>query len=333
MDGAGRARRSTIITTDTASLAGSFAEDVAAGLAGSPKSLPCVYFYDYRGSLIFEEICNLPGYYLTAAEAEILKEHSEEIIAHVPEGPMLVELGSGSCVKTQYIIEELLNTCDRLTYSPIDISRKMLSESSMSLLETYDDLEVIAVAAEYGEGLRRLDMQSGRPKLILWLGSSIGNFEIDEAVAFIRNLVASMSPADRLLIGFDLRKDREVLERAYNDSRGVTARFNLNLLARINRELGGSFSLHCFRHEAVFNDEKSRIEMYLKSMLDQDIRIAALDASFHFDRGERIHTENSHKFSEQSIRTIGVGSGLEVIETWGDSRGYFCLAMFGMREE
>jgi dimethylhistidine N-methyltransferase len=329
MDRAGHAKRSTLITTDTRASVDSFAEDVAAGLGSSPKRLPCVYFYDYQGSLLFEEICALPEYYLTRAEARILQSCSEEIISHVPPDSVLVELGSGSCVKTRYLIEGLLARYTRLTYSPIDVSQKMLKQSSMSLLKAYDDLEVIAVAAEYGEGLQRLDMRSDRPKFILWLGSSIGNFDMDEAADFVKNLLGSMSPEDRLLIGFDLEKERGILERAYDDPGGVTARFNLNLLRRINRELGGEFDLAGFTHEAVYNENKMRIEMYIVSSVDQDVRIAALGTSFHFSRGERIHTENSHKFTSETIGRLAERAGLKVIDQWYDDEKYFSLAMFG----
>lgn len=332
MSGGSHAERSTLITTDTEAFASSFAEDVAAGLSSRPKSLPCIYFYDYEGSLLFEKICALPEYYLTRAEARILRDHSEEIISHVPRDSTLVELGCGSCVKTQYIIEEFLSKSDRLTYSPIDISRKMLKETSISLLETYDELEVIAVAAEYCEGLKKLGMRGGRPKLVLWLGSSIGNFDMTGAVSFIENMLRSMSPEDRLLIGFDLMKDREVLECAYNDAAGITARFNLNLLRRINRELGGEFDLGSFHHEAVYNESKSRIEMYLVSRRDQDVRIDVLDRSYHFDCGERIHTENSHKFLPETIRTLAEKAGLRLIDQWSDDREYFSLVMFGTKK-
>lgn len=325
------AERSVLITTDTESRINSFAEDVAAGLSGNPKSIPCVYFYDYQGSVLFEQICGLPEYYLTRAEAQILRDHSADIISHLPSGSMLVELGCGSCVKTQYIIEELLGKDVRLTYSPIDISPKMLRETSAALLETYRELQVIAVAAEYCEGLEKLDIKSGAPKLILWLGSSIGNFHMDDAASFVRDLQQTMSSRDRLLIGFDLVKDRKVMESAYNDASGVTAGFNLNLLRRINRELGGEFDLGRFRHEALYNDDQSRVEMYLVSKDEQDVEVSMLKTTFHFRRGERIHTENSHKFSPDSILALAGRAGLETVDQWYDDRAYFTLVMFETR--
>jgi dimethylhistidine N-methyltransferase len=320
--------RATIITPGTPSAARSFAEDVDKGLSSSPKHLPCIYFYDYRGSLLFEEICRLPEYYLTRAEAQILRDFSEEIISYMPAHSLLVELGSGSCKKTRYIIEELLKQRDEVIYSPIDISKKMLRESAASLLGQYDNLEIISVAAEYEEGLWHLDMRTDNPKLILWLGSSIGNFELNEAVAFLKSISKSLAPDDLFLIGFDLKKDKEVMERAYNDSPGVTAEFNLNLLSRVNRDLGGDFDLDRFAHRALFNDVKSRIEMYLVSSCEQQVYIADLDRSYGFGEHERIHTENSHKYSLRAIENLADRVGFTTVRQWFDPRKYFNLTLF-----
>ena len=242
--------RATMITTDIEDLINSFAKDIDKGLKDTPKHIPCLYFYDYKGSLLFEEICQLPEYYLTRAETDILETYSEEIISYFPSDTLLVELGSGSSIKTQLIIEELLNQHNKASYSPIDISQRMLSESSISLLEKYPNLEIISVAAEYDEGLRQLEMHNERPKLILWLGSSIGNFKPEEAIDFLKNIVKILSPNDFFLFGFDLQKEKNLLVKAYNDSQEVTAEFNLNLLSRINRELGGEFDLCAHREDA-----------------------------------------------------------------------------------
>ena len=321
-------KRSTMITTDIESFARSFAQDVDRGLSATPKHLPCVYFYDYQGSLLFERICSLPEYYLTGAEATILRTFSDEIASYLPPETALVELGSGSCVKTEYIIEELLEQYGKVVYSPIDVSRRMLKESAAFLLERYAELEIISVAAEYDEGIRLLEMHLDRPKLVLWLGSSIGNFEPAEAAEFLKNIVRLLAPGDLFLIGFDLAKDRGTLERAYNDPGGVTARFNLNLLSRINRELGGRFDTKRFAHKAVYNEERARIEMYLVSKCDQDVPIADLDRIYHFDKKERIHTENSHKFSLEAIDALSREAGLPLVKQWLDDRRYFCLTLF-----
>ena len=320
--------RSTMITTDTEEFADTFVRDVDEGLRQSPKKIPCIYFYDYKGSLLFEKICQLSEYYLTRAETEVLKTNAEEIIACLPSDVVLIELGSGSCNKTRFIIEELLNQNDKVTFSPIDISRKMLLESSRSLLESYEDLEIISVAAEYDEGLRQLDMHVEQPKLILWLGSSIGNFNQKGAVDFLNNIVKTLSPDDSILIGFDLQKEKDVLEDAYNDSQGVTARFNLNLLSRINRELGGEFDLNRFKHLAFYNEKKSRVELYLISACEQEVYIADLDRCYHFGKDERIHTENSHKYSLQAIEGIAHRAGLKIVKQWFDVRRYFNVTLF-----
>ncbi len=320
--------RSTMITTDTEEFADTFVRDVDEGLRQSPKKIPCIYFYDYKGSLLFEEICRLPEYYLTRTETEVLKTNAEEIIACLPSDVVLVELGSGSCNKTRFIIEELLNQNDKVTFSPIDISRKMLLESSRSLLESYEDLEIIPVAAEYDEGLRQLDRHVEEPKLILWLGSSIGNFNQNDAVDFLNNIVKNLSPDDSILIGFDLQKEKDVLEDAYNDSQDVTARFNLNLLSRINRELGGEFDLNRFKHFAFYNEKESRVELYLISACEQEVYIADLDRCYHFGENERIHTENSYKFSLQTIEDIAHHAGLKIVKQWFDVRRYFNVTLF-----
>ena len=306
--------RATMITTDIEDLINSFAKDIDKGLKDTPKHIPCLYFYDYKGSLLFEEICQLPEYYLTRAETDILETYSEEIISYFPSDTLLVELGSGSSIKTQLIIEELLNQHNKASYSPIDISQRMLSESSISLLEKYPNLEIISVAAEYDEGLRQLEMHNERPKLILWLGSSIGNFKPEEAIDFLKNIVKILSPNDFFLFGFDLQKEKNLLVKAYNDSQEVTAEFNLNLLSRINRELGGEFDLDKFMHQAVYNEEKNRIEMYLISTCEQEIYIADLNSCYHFNKNERIHTENSYKFSLKDIDSLADRVGIKVFK-------------------
>ena len=324
-----RTERAAKTASAAADPVSSFAEDVARGLGDSPKHLDCRYFYDYEGSLLFEEICRLPEYYQTRTEATILEAGAGEIIGGMPGTVVLVELGSGSSVKTTIIIEALLEKHGRASYTPIDISHSMLEESTAKLRVRYDRLEIVSIAAEYSTGLAQLRHFDKRPELILWLGSSIGNFERGAAEGFLKDIVRDLSPRDRLLIGFDLVKDVNILEKAYNDSRGVTAAFNLNLLARINRELGGGFDIDSFEHIAEYNRDKDRIEMYLVSTKDQDVPVARLDRSFHFDSGERIHTENSHKYSHEAIKEIAAEAGLRMIRQWHDPRRYFNLTLFG----
>jgi len=309
-----------------------FAGDTARGLGGSPKRLDCRYFYDHAGSLLFEEICRLPEYYQTRTEKKILEEHIGEIIGSLPEDVVLVELGSGSSYKTRIIIEALLEKNGRASYTPIDISRSMLEESAEDLRRRYDGLDIVSIAAEYREGLRRLGKIDKSPKMVIWLGSSIGNFERGEAVRFLKGIAKGMTTRDRMLVGLDMVKDIGYLEAAYNDSSGVTAEFNLNLLARINRELGGEFDLEAFEHIAEYNHVKDRIEMYLVSKVEQDVRVEALERSFHFDEGERIHTENSHKYTAEDIRKIAYESGLMVFRQWYDTERWFNLTLFATQE-
>ena len=301
-----------------------FARDVAAGLLASPKRLPCCYFYDREGSRLFEEICGLPEYYLTRAEREILTARSASLAAAF-QGPLtVVELGSGSAAKTRILIEAFLRR-GALRYVPVDISRPALEESARALLRDYPDLEVTALAGTYEEGLRRLSLSRDRRTLVLWLGSSIGNLERPAAARFLRIVRDAIAPEGRLLVGIDLRKDRETLERAYDDAQGVTARFNRNLLARINRELGGSFDLETFGHRAVYDEEEGRIEMSLVSTPAQQVRIGAMELTVRFEAGEAVHTENSYKYSLFEVEALAARAGLLVERTWLDGESRFSL--------
>jgi L-histidine Nalpha-methyltransferase len=309
-----------------------FAREVELGLTSTPKRLPCRYLYDQQGSCLFEEICALPEYYLTRTERRILQEHADEIAALFPEETTLVELGSGSAAKTRLLIEAFLRRrragrFARLRYVPIDISPTVLEESSVALLEAYPRLEIVAVAAEYQEGLVRLQEEIYRPKLILWLGSNVGNLDRPEAMRFLGIIRRTMTAWDRLLIGIDMRKARDVLDAAYDDPRGVTARFNLNLLARINRELGGQFDLSGFRHRAVYNEPRGRVEIYLDSLQAQRVRIEQLDLDVSFASGESIHTENSYKYSREEIAELAEAADLEVQRQWFDAEHRFSVSL------
>jgi dimethylhistidine N-methyltransferase len=306
---------------------GDFERSVVEGLCASPKFLPCRFFYDAEGSRLFEEICNLPEYYLTRAERAILVERAGDIVARTPPGAALVELGSGSAAKTRLLIEALLARDGEARFVPVDISEAMLRESSEVLHADYPSLEILAVCAEYEEGLRRVREAVRGPKLVVWLGSNVGNFERAAAAEFLGRLRGSMKPEDRLLLGVDLRKDREVLEAAYDDARGVTARFNKNLLARINRELRGRFDLESFRHCARYLEEEGRIEMHLVSERAQKVEIAAAGIVVPFERGEAIHTEDSYKYSLEEIDALARRAGFGVEERWLDPEGLFSLTL------
>ena len=304
-----------------------FAGDVRAGLTARPRRLPCLYFYDERGSRLFEEICELPEYYLTRTERALLESHADELAAGLG-GPVdLVDLGSGNSGKTRLVIESLLRRQGRLRFIPVDISSSMLRDSSLALVETYPGLEVLAVAAEYQDGLDYLEASGGPPRLVLWLGSNVGNFTPPEAVRFLRRLGGSMRPGDALLIGIDLRKDPADLVAAYDDAAGVTARFNLNLLARVNRELGGRFDLDAFAHEARWNESEGRIEMHLRSLRRQSVRIEALGLDLSFAEGETIHTENSCKYSLPGIEALAAEAGFAIGRQWLDDESRFSLTL------
>src|SRR5579864_431312 len=249
-----------------------FGSDVRSGMTAQPKYLSCRYFYDREGSRLFEAICELPEYYLTRAETEILQNHAREIASVFKGDVTVIELGSGNAVKTRLLLETLVPG-RRVRYVPIDICRPVLEQSAADLLQRFPSLEIVAVSAEYDEALRHLQGESERPRLILWLGSNIGNFKRQEAAKFLRRIRNTMTPADRVLVGVDLRKDRAVLEAAYDDAAGVTAAFNLNLLARINHELNGNFDLCAFQHRAIYNQDLGRIEMHLVSTRDQRVTI------------------------------------------------------------
>ena len=324
--------RLSIDSVERHSAAESFAVAVEAGLQGPRKSLPCRFLYDPLGSQLFEEICDLPEYYPTRTERSILEQHAAHIAGSVSRPVTLVELGSGRAAKTRIFIETFLARDHVLTFVPIDISRSMLETSSNELLDDYPELEIRAIEAEYEPGLQRLEdakvLDQSSSRLILWLGSSIGNLSRDEAARFLSDVRASMRPCDRLLIGIDLRKDADTLERAYDDAQGVTAAFNLNLLSRINRELGGSFELEDFAHRAVYDERAGRVEMHLVSQRDQRVTIDELDREVHFQANETIHTENSYKYSVAEIDQVAARAGLTLEGRWTDSDDLFSLNLF-----
>ena len=324
--------RFTLIDSGAEAQAASFPTEVKAGLTACPKRLPCRFFYDHEGSLLFEVICQLPEYYLMRAEWEILEERAAELASQFPEGAILIELGSGSAAKTRILIEAFLRQSGRLRYVPADISRSMLEESARALLADHPGLEILAIAGEYHEALARLQEDADRRKLILWLGSNVGNFDRAEATQFLRQVRERMSGQDRLLVGIDLRKDRRVLEPAYDDAQGVTARFNRNILARINCELGGQFDLSAFLHRALYNEEAGRIEMYLVSAIRQTVRIDGLDLEVPFELGETIHTEYSYKYSLAEIEELATASLFRVERQWLDSGRRFSVNLLAPAE-
>lgn len=306
----------------------SFAEAVRKGLSGSPKTLPSRFFYDEAGSHLFERIMMLPEYYLTRTEQDILERFASEMVAWGQKRISLVEFGSGNSCKTRLLIEAASEFQSHLTYVPIDISSEFLQASALTLLSDYPQLSVHAVAGEYFDAIPHVPL-TPEPRLFLFMGSNIGNFEEQEALEFLSAISKHLRPEDRLLLGVDMVKDRKVIEAAYNDSAGVTAAFNRNLLLRINTSLGGNFDLDRFEHSAPFVEERSQVEMRLVSTVDQAVQIDALAETFSFKAGEYIHTENSHKYSPESLHALCGAAELQIENKWTDDQDWF--AVFRLR--
>jgi dimethylhistidine N-methyltransferase len=313
---------------DGAAARAELAADVRQGLGGEPKRLSCRWLYDEEGSLLFEAICRVPEYYIPRAETAILEAHGDAIVAELPPGAAIVELGSGNAAKTRLLLEAALRRAPgRLRYLPIDISATMLEASARTLAADYPRLDIAGVAGTYEEGLAELPVLELGPKLVLWLGSNVGNYGRAEAAAFLAEVRRRLGPDDRLLLGVDLRKDPGVLALAYDDPAGVTARFTLNLLERINRELGGHFDLGAFRHLALYDEAAGRVEIYLVSTRAQRVAIDDLGLVLHFRAGERVHAEDSYKYSRPEIAALLAGAGLRQVNLWTDPEAQFASVL------
>lgn len=294
-----------------------FASAVEQGLGSSPKHLPCRFFYDERGSRLFEEICRLEDYYLPAAEREILFARAEWLARRF-EGHAVVELGSGSGEKTEILLGAMAEL-GPVTYVPLDICAEVLEAAGKRLTASHPGLTVRAVVGEYGPALEEAARRVAGPKLILWLGSNVGNFERAAAGRFLARVRGMLGEGDGVLVGADLRKERALLERAYDDPAGITARFDENLLVRVNRELGGEFDLDRFRHLAQYDEPSGVVRMFLVSEVRQEVAVAALGRSFTFQEGERIHTEDSTKYSREELQTLARAAGMDLEEHWTDA--------------
>jgi dimethylhistidine N-methyltransferase len=289
-------------------------EDVIAGLSRPQKSLPPKYFYDAKGSQLFERICRLPEYYVTRAELALTRRHLASIARFAGKGCELIEYGSGESLKTRLLIRALRPAA----YLPVDISAAALEAATERLSREFPWLRIAPV---HGDFSRPVELPPSRARRVVYFpGSTIGNLTPEEAHGF---LSMSRGQAARMLVGVDLKKDASILHAAYNDSRKVTAAFNLNLLARINRELGGDIDLELFAHDAVYAEAEGRIEMYLESLARQTVSV--LGREFHFGKGERIHTENSHKYSVPEFRALASASGWTPAEVWTDPDQLFSL--------
>jgi dimethylhistidine N-methyltransferase len=297
-----------------------FAVAVLAGLARPPRSIPCRFFYDAVGSALFEAITGLDEYYPTRVETELLIAHGAEIANLAGGGRVLVEFGSGSSRKTSLLIQALGWV---RAYVPIDIAAESLGEAAEWLRQQHTDLLIAPLIADFTRADALPAVARRGSRLGFFSGSTIGNLTHVEAAAFLANAARLLGPDSVFLLGVDLRKSPEILLPAYNDAAGITAAFNLNLLARINRELGGDFDLARFAHEAVYVEGAGRIEMRLVSLADQTVRVGARD--FAFAAGERIHTENSHKYSVEQFQTLAAGAGWVPVKAWTDKDQLFSL--------
>jgi dimethylhistidine N-methyltransferase len=298
--------------------------DVIAGLSSDPRTLPCKYFYDERGAALFQKICELPEYYITRTEIDILDRYRAEIAWQLGPNVELIGLGTGAGTKTRILIKALERPA---VYIPVDISEKQLRKSSALFSKIFPDLEILPVCADY---LQPVVLPLPRHKVahnvVYFPGSTIGNFEPNEALEFLRRIANVCGRGGGLLIGVDLQKDQSVIEAAYNDSAGVTAQFNLNLLAHINRETGANFDLSRWQHRASYNSEAGRIEMYLISAIDQTVRIQ--DRDLHFRAGEKILTEHSYKHTPQGFIALARQAGFDFAKLWTDDARLFGVFYF-----
>jgi L-histidine Nalpha-methyltransferase len=307
-----------------------FARDVAYGLAAPQKWLPPKYFYDERGSQLYEQICALPEYYPYRTEAKILTTYAAEIHAEI--GHLaLVEFGSGSATKTRHLLSAYEWAGQPFRYCPVDISREVLWDTANQLLQEYSQIEIRAMHADFARQPEVIQAFRLEKKAVAFLGSSLGNLTPEESVQFLQRTAAMMGPEDAFLLGIDLKKSTAMLLPAYDDAQGVTAAFNLNILDRINRELGGQFDPQSFEHLALYNEEQGRIEMHLRSRQAQRVPIAKIERVVSFAKDETIHTESSYKYTLDEVRDLGYQANLVLRRTWFDQRRYFLLALFRPR--
>lgn len=310
-----------------------FALDILLGLSKGPKALPSKYFYDAEGNRLFQKIMALPEYYLTECEFEIFRNHGARIAELIGSSRFnLVELGAGDGQKTRVLIEHFLGVNLVFRYIPIDICEEAVKELLQALEQYSPTLHIEGLVSEYFIGLKWLSNQVHDRNVVLFLGSNIGNFTHSEARVFLYSLWNALNDGDCVLIGFDLKKDIRKLTMAYNDSQGITAEFNLNLLRRINRELGGNFDLDQFKYYSAYNVYSGAVESFLISLKQQTVCIDILNQSFSFDAWEPIHTESSHKYLVSDIIGLAEETGYEITEQYYDSRRYFVDSLWQVRK-
>jgi dimethylhistidine N-methyltransferase len=303
------------------------AREVLLGLTSRPKQLPPKLFYDAAGSALFEQITELPEYYLTVTEQAIFERYADDMVQSAGESSTIIELGAGTAKKTMPVLRAALAIHGSVTFIPVDVSRFALEAAHHRVHTELPQIVVQPLVMDYTQHFAALAQIPGR-KLVLYIGSSIGNFEPMVASALLRRLRSSLSTGDCLLLGTDMRKPADVLLPAYDDAAGVTAQFNLNILSRINREFDADFDLDRFEHRVSWNERHSRIEMHLMSLTHQFVNIRALDISVPFVSGETIHTENSYKFTPSMIEAIAANGGFRIEQSWSDERKWFTVTLF-----
>ncbi len=302
------------------------AREVLYGLTSSPKNLPPKLFYDAAGSALFERITELPEYYLTATEQAIFERYAPDMLRAAGDASTIIELGAGTAKKTMLVLRAALALHDAVRFIPVDVSAFALKAAHRRVLAELPQVAVQPLVLDYTQRSPALSALPGR-RLVLFIGSSIGNFEPMAASALLRRLRSSLNSGDSLLLGTDMRKPSDVLLRAYDDPLGVTAQFNLNVLARINREFDADFDLNRFVHQIIWNQRDSRIEMHLRSRINQTVAIKALNVQISFAAGETIHTENSYKFTPPMIDSMAVNGGFRIEQSWSDEREWFTVTL------
>jgi dimethylhistidine N-methyltransferase len=317
----------SLVGRDAAAPAGPFLADVVKGLRLPDKELPCKYFYDAAGSRLFDQICEVEEYYLTRMELAIMRKHAAEMAALLGRKCLLIEYGSGSSIKTRLLLDYL---AEPAAYIPVDISSDHLRESAQTLAKQYPHVSVLPLYADFTRPFA-LPRTGNRPlrRVVYFPGSTIGNFTPDEAVTLLRQTAQLCGRGGGLLLGADLKKDPAVIQAAYNDQKGISAAFNLNLLVRINRELGADFQVEQFWHAAFYHPREGQIEMHLVSQCDQAVRLAGQE--FHLAEGETIRTEYSYKYTLNDLHHLTTAAGFEVQRVWSDDRRYFCVQYLTVR--
>lgn len=315
-----------IFTSTAASEKKRFAADIVTGLSKKPKKLSSKYFYDNEGSRLFQQIMDLPEYYLTRTETHIFQTQKKEIIFSLNQAKTpfsLVDLGAGDAAKTKILLQELINQDLPFTYTPIDISEGALQDLNASIKNSFPELPVQTVASEYFAGLEWLNNNQRERKVVLFLGSNIGNFDPKAIMVFARKLRKFLNTGDQILMGFDLQKDPLIIRQAYDDAAGVTAAFNYNLLHRINQEFNGNLKLNNFQHFAEYNPVTGDMKSYLVSIVSQEINLKEIPFSFTLEPWEAIHTETSHKFTLKEIEHLAEKTGLRIEEIFTDEKRFF----------